>query len=349
MFSLTRILRYMQTNGPIQDYSEFVKAGVSQRFRPQSAAEISDQAAYIYRKHFSTIATACLVPSVYVSGFLVVLVNILLPRLTETRFEGNENLQIAEFALLSIVGMVVGFFMLALGYSKIFGVSYVIAAGDYTGNKFNLRDVESINSLNQGDAFRTILWGLWYVCSPMLLLFAPLLLLALLPLPASFSGGVSTLLVIGGVILVPTALIWSISRANVGFGSIAAGIFEHLRGKSLIERAKQLYARTAIYRRTESISSALVSTALIYIVLRLGYWAVLSIFNVSQWINNLTDNPFIRVWADVVISILPEFLACWLLTPYIAITFALDYYQRRINIEGLDIQALYEQLPQNQR
>lgn len=339
----------MQTNGPIRDYSEFVKAGVSERFRPQTAAEISDQAAYIYRKHFSTIATACLVPSIYVSGFLVVLFQMILPRLTETQFV-SENLQIAEFAILAIVGMVVGFFMLALGYSKIFGISYVIAAGDYTGNKFNLRDVESINSLNQGAAFRTILWGLWYVCSPMLLLFAPLLLLAIVPLPESFGGLTSSLLVVGGVILVPAALIWSLSRANIGFGSIAAGIFEHLRGKALVDRAKQLYARAPMYmRRTDSISSAIVSTVLIYGILRLGYWAIIKSLDISGWIANMTDNPFVRVWADITIGILPEFLVCWLLTPYIAITFALDYYQRRINIEGLDIQALYEQLPQNQR
>ncbi|MFO0044032.1 MAG: hypothetical protein ACK53G_01145 [Armatimonadota bacterium] len=51
----------------------------------------------------------------------------------------------------------------------------------------------------------------------------------------------------------------------------------------------------------------------------------------------------------MILSILPEFIAIWLIVPFIALTGALYYQQRRIVVEGLDIETLYEILPANRR
>ena len=340
----------MQTNGPVQDYARYVSGSTSKLLRPHAPGETTDAAIYLYRKSFSAISQLALLPSLYISTFAIVFYELIFPRLFETRYESDTNLQILEFCLYLFGGLSAGFVVATIGLARIATYAHVLVEAEIKNEEITRAEIDRRASGDFGLAYRTMLRTIWYTLAASLLSLAPIILAGLLLSITKDTNVVPSLIAIYSSIGVPIGVIWSLTRLNVGLGAVSVGLNENKRPKEAIERSKYLFGpKSKPPPKANPASLAIGGSILIYILLRIGYSSLLSEFSVGDIVTKLLPTPYLKVAGSIVISILPEFIAIWLVTPYVAIATALFYYQRRICVEGLDISILNEKIPSSRR
>lgn len=88
---------------------------------------------------------------------------------------------------------------------------------------------------------------------------------------------------------------------------------------------------------------------LVYVVISVGLGSVLMFFNVEglvrTWANHSMGEPLLTTAVDLI----PDFCALWALLPFWAIVMTVLYYERRIRVEGFDIEQLAEEIGRDGR
>jgi hypothetical protein len=340
----------MQTNGPVQDYARYVSGTTSKLLRPHAPGETTDAAIFLYRKSFSAISQLALIPSLYISSFAVIFYELIFPRLFETRYESDTNLQILEFCLYLFGGLSAGFVVATIGLAKISTYAHVLVEAEIKNEEITRADIERRASGHFALAYRTMLRTIWFTLSASLISLLPIILSGLLLSVTKDTNVLPSLVAIYSSIGVPVGVILSLTRINVGLGAVSVGLNEKKTSKEAFARSKYLFGpKSKPPPKANPASSAIGGSIILYILLRIGYSSLLSEFSVGEIITKLLPTPYLKVASSIVISILPEFIAIWLVTPYVAIAAAMFYYQRRICVEGLDISILNEKLPSSRR
>ena len=340
----------MQTNGPIHDYARYVSGTTSSLLRPHAPGETSDAAIFIYRKSFSAMSQLALIPSLYISGFAVVFYQLIFPRLFETRYESDTNLQILEFCLYLFGGLTAGFIVATIGLAKVATYAHVLVEASIKGEDINRVEIERRAGGHFGLAYRTMLRTIWFTLAATIVSLVPIILAGLMLSVTKDTNLLPSLIAVYSTICVPIGVIWSLTRLNIGLGAVSVALNENVKTKQAIARSKYLFGpKSKPPPKANPAASAIGAALLIYILLRGGYAALLTEVGVGPFITKIMPTPYLKVAADIALGILPEFIAIWLVTPYVAIAAAMFYYQRRICVEGLDISILNEKLPTSRR
>jgi hypothetical protein len=340
----------MQTNGPIRDYAQYASANSSQLLRPHAPGETSDAAIYLYRKSFSAMSQLALLPSLFISGFAVVFYELIFPRLFETHYQSDTNLQIMEFCLYLFGGLSAGFIVATIGLAKIATYAHVLVESAINNEEVNRVEIERRAAGHFGIAYRTMLRTIWYTLAATMLSLIPIVIAGLLLSVTNERNVIPSLVGIYSLLVVPVGVIWSLTRLNIGLGAVSVALNENRKPKEAIERSKYLFgSKSKPPPKANPASTAIGSSLLVYLLLRAGYSSLLSTLNVGETITKMLPTPYLKVVGNIVVSILPEFIAIWLVTPYVAVAAAMFYYQRRICVEGLDISILNEKLPSSRR
>ena len=340
----------MQTNGPIQDYARYVSATTSKLLRPHGPGETSDSAIFIYRRSFPTISSLTMLPSLFISGFAVVFYQRLFPRLFETQYQGDTNLQILEFCLYLFGGLTAGFIVATIGLAKIATFAHVLVDAAVKNEDLNKVEVERRAAPYFGIAYRTMMRSIWYTLSIVFLSILPIVFAGLSLSITKDNNIIPGLVGIWSVLVIPVGIIWSLTRLNIGLGAASVAFNESKPPKEALKRSRYLFgSKSKPPPKANPAASAIGGSILIYVLLRIGYSSVISQLGISDAIIKFMPSPYLKVIANIAIGILPEFITIWLVTPYVAVAAALFYYQRRICVEGLDISILYEKLPSSRR
>lgn len=340
----------MQTNGPIQDYARYVSATTSQLLRPHAPGETSDASLFLYRRSFSAIASLCLLPSLFVSGFVVVFYQLLFPRLFETQYKANTNLQVLEFCLYLFGGLTAGFVVATIGMAKIATYAHVLVEAAIKNEEVNRVQIERRAAPYFGLAYRTMLRSIWFTLAGTLVTVLPVILAGLSLSVTADTNLLPSLVLVYSLLVIPIGVIWSLTRLNVGMGAVSVALNENKKPKEAIRRAKYLFgSKSKPPPKTNPAASAIGVSLPLYLFLRIGYSSVMSEFGVNDYIVNVLPTPYLKVIGNIFFGILPEFVAIWLVVPYVAVAAAMFYYQRRICVEGMDISILYEKLPSSRR
>lgn len=340
----------MQTNGPIRDYAQYASANSSPLLRPHAPGETSDAAIFIYRKAFSSISQLALLPSLFISGFAIVFYELIFPRLFETKYEANTNLQILEFCLYLFGGLTAGFIVATIGLAKIATYAHVLVQAAVNHEEVNRVEIERRAAGFFGLAYRTMLRTIFYTLAATMISLIPIILAGLALSVTNDRNYLPSLIGIYSLLGVPVGIIWSLTRLNIGLGAVSVGLNENTKPKESIQRSKYLFgSKSKPAPKSNPAASAIGGSILIYILLRAGYSSLLSSVGITEAVTNILPTPYLKVAGSIVIGILPEFIAIWLVTPYVAIAASLFYYQRRICVEGLDISILNEKLPSSRR
>ncbi|MBS1701255.1 MAG: hypothetical protein JST12_06310 [Armatimonadetes bacterium] len=327
-----------------------MSATTSKLLRPHAPGETSDAAIFLYRRSFSAIANLSLLPSLFISGFAVVFFELLFPRLFETRYQNDTSSQILEFTLYLFGGLTAGFIVATIGLAKVATYAHVLVEAEVKNEEINQVEIERRARPYFGLAYKTMLRTVWYTLSIAFLSVIPLIVSGLLVGITGEGNVIPGILGILSIFFIPVGIIWSLTRLNIGLGAISVALNENKSPKEAIERAKYLFgSKSKPAPKANPAASAIGSTFLIYLLLRVGYSSAMAAIGIQDWVRNAMPSPYLKVIADIVLGILPEFLAIWLVTPFVAIAAALFYYQRRICVEGLDISILYEKLPSSRR
>ncbi|MEI7986995.1 MAG: hypothetical protein WCI55_15315 [Armatimonadota bacterium] len=340
----------MQTNGPIQDYARYASANSSKLLRPHAPGETSDSAIYIYRKSFSAISQLALLPSLFISGFAVVFYELIFPKLFETQYESDTNLQILEFCLYLFGGLTAGFVVATIGLAKIATYAHVLVEAAVNNEEINRVEIERKAAGIFLIAYRTMLRTIWFTLAATMISLVPIIIAGLMISVTADDNVIPGLAAIYSALGIPIGVIWSLTRLNIGLGAVSVALNELKKPKESIQRSKYLFGpKSKPPPKANPAASAIGGSLLIYILLRLGYSSLMSAIGVEEMVTKVMPTPYLKVVANIVMGILPEFITIWLVTPYVAIAAAMFYYQRRICVEGLDISILNEKLPSSRR
>lgn len=344
-------VKAMQTSGPIKDFAKYAQVSQQQFLRPLSPSELSDASIFVYRRSFRSLASLTLLPSLFVSGVVIVFFQLLYPYLfPKTEKDTDLVLQVLQTTILLVGGIGLSAIVALIGLSRICSFAHVLAEAALTDEDLSQSDIETRAQPLFGKSYRLLVRSSVYSLGVAFLSLLPLLLSGIFgALTASYNMYPAVAVGISLVIL-PVGLILALSRFSIALGTVSVGLAEGVEPKDALARAKYLFGnKSRPLPKANPAAGGIVAGACLYFILRIGYNATMNELTLSEIILSKMPTTLIRVIADTALSLIPEFLFIFLVLPFATLAGSLYYYQRRIVVEGLDIKTLYEKLPANRR
>lgn len=336
----------MRTREVERDYARYGAARRSPARLPRSAAEALDFALRALRESLGHVVSASLVPATLVVLALSYTFTFAIPKIGETNDPSSITRQVSEFAVAILValGVALPLFVLALA-----GLSVVALETAREWTKLPRRALATgiaPYSLAARILGRSVLLSLRLFFIGFALLLAAGFSLALLgrdsPIPGLI-GIIGILLALFGALLG----VFLFSRSVL---AVPAGLYEGLTPKAALARAKALSTgRQSLAIGGTATESALIMGSLLSGLLILGVNGVMGTFNISDTVQELFSTPLVRATAQEILRILPAFLVALVVLPYIALVNAMSYFERRVAVEGFDIELMTERLETRRR
>jgi hypothetical protein len=339
----------MQTNGPVRDYARYANASSNPLLRPQSPQETNETAVSIFRRYFSRILPLTLIPSLYVSGFAVILIQMILPRLFETENVDNIRSQVVEFTVVLLVGCVAGTIAYALGTSQIAVIANEVVKAEMAGQDLTTSELERRCKARFSKTFITTLRISWHHSGLLMLGVLPLITAGFLLGITSTENQIPAYLVYLSGLMIIIGLIITLMRVGTTMIAVSIAAEEQISSGAAIKRSKSLQQVKFGRSGTDPVVNAAILVFLIYLLL-VGSLAILnSMLKISSTIIEWFSNSLVKGFIDILLGLFPHMLVIVFVVPYLAICSSFNYYQRRIRLEGMDIEALFSKLPANQR
>jgi hypothetical protein len=86
-----------------------------------------------------------------------------------------------------------------------------------------------------------------------------------------------------------------------------------------------------------------------FAVIYFGVFTVLSFFNVESMVRGWANHSMFEPLLGTAVQLVPVFCAIWALLPFWAVVLTVLYYERRIRVEGFDIEQLSEEIGRDGR
>ena len=336
----------MRTRDIERDYARYGAARRDPVRLPRTASEVLDAALRAYRDRLGENLSAALVPALLFVLPFAYLLTFALPALGTTKAPEDVTRQVGEFAVGIAVALLVAVPLVALSLAG-FSITAATTVAAWAG--LPKPDRKGGYVLAARILARAILGSLAVFLAGLSLLVVAGVLLALLggdsPIPGVFG-------VIGGVVALfgVLAAVYGLSRRLL---AIPAGLFEGLTARESVGRGRALARRPAArsFAVQSNLASGLtaVETALVYglfvgSILIIGVNLVLSDFNVPGALQSLFPTPLVRVVFAEALRVLPAYLVALVLLPYVAIVNTMSYLERRVALEGWDIELMTARL-----
>lgn len=336
----------MRTRDIERDYARYGAARREPVRLPRSASEVLDGALRAFRASLGEALSAGLVPALLFVLPFSYLLTFALPALGSTKAPEDVSRQVGEFAVVIVVALLVAVPLVALSLAG-FSVAATEIAAKWAGLPRPER--RGAYSLAARILARALLASLAVFLVGLGILVLAGVLLALLgpvsPIPGVFA-------VIGGVVSLFGILVamFGLSRRLL---AIPAGLFEGLTAREAVARgqilAKPPKLRSFAYASNLSSGLTAVETVLVYGViiggiLIGGVITLMNEFSVTEAVQALFPTPIVRVVAAEALRVLPAYLVVLVLLPYVAIVNAMSYLERRVALEGWDIELMTSRL-----
>lgn len=273
------------------------------------------------------------------------LIGYVLPRFTTTQHPNSTPAQLVE--VLSATGFAVFIGGPVFVCGSIYGSSVAIqlCSQCLLGEPLNVQAAEEIARMRLG---RLLTCGIreLFVRSSGLLIGGSLLffggLLAKVTPESDFSAGVLAL--IGGIaVLVGFFVYGSLMLRRSLIIPIAA--LESIPFKAIPSRNRELMKAWSIHRSgASSIGSSFFVAAIVGFAICGGLQMAASLIGLSEWFSSITDGLFLQPILVAALNSVPVFIALWVAIPFWSAITTTLYYERRVRIEGFDIEQLAEEL-----
>ena len=341
----------MQTSGPIKDFARYAQVSQQQFLRPLSPSELSDASIFVYRRSFRSIASLTLLPSLFVSGIVLVFFQILYPYLfPKSEKDTDLALQVLQTTVLLVGGIGLSTVVALIGMARICSFSHVIAEAALRDEVPTQSEIEDRAKPLFGKSYRLLVRSSLFSVGIIFLSLVPLLLSGIFGALTASQNMFPAAAVVISLIILPVGLLVALSRFSIALGTVSVGLAEDIEPKAALKRAQYLFgSKSRPIAKANPAAGGILAGFGLYLILRLGYNGAMSTLTLSDMILSKMPTTLLRVIVDTMLSLLPEFLFIFLVLPFVTIAGALYYYQRRIVVEGLDITTLYEKLPANRR
>ena len=299
-----------------------------------TSREMTDISIRLFQTLGWTLLRLCAVPSLFCLASLGFVSDYLIPRLGTTTHSDWIG-QVGELAGAIVVGIVIGGPLYLLGTMSVSALVSQIVSDYLCGN---VPDEET--------AKRTLRTNL-----------PRLMNLAWRELLLSLSG-----LIFAVVLLVASAWLNRLGTGDVFTGLVAlssifafvvgAGVFLYVRDRHVLASvimvlegagAKEAAKRSALLRkgpRNEALLSQTFNLVFLTFVAMGGFAMVYQMLSLGQLRKDIFESfPYPRIWMEA-FDLLPTFLIIWFVLPIWSTLVTIFYFDRRIRLEGFDIDAL---------
>lgn len=315
-----------------------------------SSSEIIDTAIRIYQQLGWSFLKATVVPAMLIVCAFAFIIDYVLPSFFTTKDASSLTTQFGEVAFAVGLAIVVG------GPLVIIGVSTTTAIVSQLVSDFMMGNVPSIDAATRAarrtavNLIRVHFWEFVLACSGIIVAFG----LSILSSTLDQTTGQEN--VIAGVVALLAVFGFSVSGiiflAVVSRHALAApiSVLEGLKPREASRRS------VALMKRTNHIQSGYGNVWALYLVMFFltlligaGLSGFLALFGFDDRIGSLFDNVPLGGLLTKATGLLPIFLWVWTIVPVWAATITIIYYERRIRLEGYDIEALAADVWRNDR
>jgi hypothetical protein len=340
------------TSDPIERYlaDHGAKLEKRERLKAMTPSEVVNMALRVYRQLGWTFLTLTVVPSLFCLAAIAFVIDYVLPSLTVTHHESSINGQLGEAGVSFLLALFVGGPLFLLGLSYMSAVVIHLTSAYMSGK--NLDPEAAVRSA------RRLVPTLFQVSLRELVLSSSgvIVSLVLMGLGAVISQYTSSDSPAGGFILL------------LGCFGIAAGIFvflyvvsihglapaiaviEDVGGRSASRRSTWLMkAQWAHGSGVSSLLNAFLLMALAGSIEWFGFEAMFSVFDLPRHVEDLVSGSPIGGLLEAAFGLLPSFLVVWTVLPLWATCVTIVYYERRIRLEGFDIEVLADEIGKSGR
>jgi hypothetical protein len=317
--------------------------------RTYTSSQAVDVGLGIYRRIARLVLPRTLGPMALCSAALLFIWAFAGPALTQTNQGSSPSAQFGEtvFALCGLVFVALP--LLVTGFGAASAPVISLASQAILGEALSLKEFEK-NELKLARivsriSFDVVLRSSWLPIATVLVLG-----IAALMLVGSEDDGVRAL---AGFVAVCgfglSLLLVPILLKKVALAPIVALVEEKGHRESLVRAAALSSSHNRDTTVGSTIAAVFVTGGFLYLAMSGGVSLLISAFGLDNWVRTLAFlGPFGEVAAGFV-SALPFMVSLWLLTPLWGATMTVLYYDRRVRLEGLDIEILAKDILQADR
>lgn len=299
-----------------------------------SSREMTDISIRIFQTLGWTMLRLCAVPALFCLASLGFLSDYLVPHLgttTKTDWIG----QVGELAGAILIGIVIGGPLYLIGTMSVTALVSQIVSDYLCGN---VPDEDTAKRTLRTNLPR--LMGLAW--REMLLSLSGLIFAVVLLVLSAWLNRLGTGDVITGLVAVSSILAFA----------IGAGVFLYVRDRHVLASvimvlegasAKVAAKRSMLLRKgpkSEALISQTFNLIFLTFVAMLGFAIAIEILGLEDMSKQMFENfPYPKIWMEV-FDLLPTYLIIWFVLPIWSTLVTIFYFDRRIRLEGFDIDAL---------
>jgi hypothetical protein len=335
------------TSDPVERYllHRSVALARATQLRPRTSGEILDGALRLYQRHGGTLLALTVAPALACMAAVAFVWSYVLPRLVTTKNPQDLMVQLLEvidaFGLAFAVGGPL--FLIGMAYST--AVAVTIASDDAVGNVLDPGRAQRIARTHLWSLFRLSLRDLAIGFSGIALSIALMMagaIVSTVTAETDATAGILTLLGILGIAVGIGLFAFYSARHSLAYPAM---VIEGLTPKQALHRSKDLLRNNVVHGSGAGTTlNLLFVLGFLALVLYIGLSLCLSLIpGLSELPDFLRGLPLGQLWAGAY-GLLAEFVTIWALIPVWATVMTLTYYDRRIRLEGFDIDMLTKEV-----
>lgn len=308
-----------------------------------SVQETIDASANLYRLVGWPLLKACWLSATLMYLGYEFLLSAALPRIAKTAYPGNLAAQLMEMTVLLMIISCVIIPLILFGASWVTAVSAQVAASVIQGNTFQIGHATATANRN---IFR--LFGL--TAAQSFARFGAMAFSAILIFGGGFlaksvpdnAGGdfLSGLALVAGFAGIAVGIILSLVFTIQYSLAVPAMLVEGIGVRAALKRSKNLLKRRkGVPDGSTAAFNGLVLTVFLFLLLIAGISTIYSYVN-SRAIYAVINQFPLGGYLPAFLERLPVFLALWVIVPFGACLNTMIYFERRVRLEGFDIEQI---------
>jgi hypothetical protein len=315
-----------------------------------TAFETVDLSIVAYRAIAGDILPRSVFPAALAAIAMNFATSFVFPALWETNNPDQIGLQILEFIGVLALGLFVAFPLFAFGTAWCAGMTTRMVSAWLQGKDWDGKAVERETLRESGPALQNVVLAGLHASSGLLVCIAMLivsgLIAAYLPQTKGTAGVLASVAVAG---LTFGFIIFAYLTARLSL-AVPAGVVERLKPKQARLRSAQLMRREGILPSGYNAAIGQWFVALIIlVVLTSAFNAGFSLLVSLMPFDAVSDRSLWGAVLAATVGAVPLMLGFWLLIPGLATGLTVLYFERRVRMEGYDIEQLANDLRERRR
>lgn len=335
------------TSDPLARYlsQTAVKAHRRARLRPMSGSQITDLALRVYRSLGWTFLRLCALPSVFCLAALAFVFYFAVPQLQFTRDASSVTGQVWEAFVVLLVSLGVAGPLFIVGITLSSSIVVRLAADYLLGNPLEEGDAMREAIAGLGKLFLVMLWemlaGFGAILVSVVIMLAGSLLSTVTPSDSPWAGIVAVV----GIIGLMVGIIIFLAIASSHALSVPVAILEGATARAAARRSRALMKVTRYHGSGSGHVWGLYGLlALVSLVIWGGCALIFNLAGLREVLENATMGVPLQALVLRAIDLLPACVMVWALVPVWATAITVIYYERRIRLEGYDIEVLASEI-----